>query len=466
MTPLTANLKHYYQCRSMYINYAFLLIFLPSIFFGGEDREMGLMVLLYCMVWPAVVGLLVSTMVKDVAQKPFVFLLPRYEIAVARTTTVMSFVGVVLAGMLTLRSREAAMIPWSAVLGSGSAGLICYWAGVTVGHRCDWGLVLLIPILIAMIFPPAARVIVATVTSYAVVMACIAAAVSVAAHRIMAKLDLRRRYCMQLSIETVSGYVSPARAREYAAGQSGKLKDISFDWFCMGRILAAAPYSFKRQAWAAIYRWMRPTVAIVWGAAPFAAMVLLLVVAVILCGYLGDNGSVLFLIAGLLPMVGMQPGVRASLPCAIGRREKFYSLLAVSMVRTAMAGMIGLFCGLVSNAVPYGMPNAIDAAIKRILPHILVAGGFVPADMELVVLCAVVVPIVMLGMEIIARYRMITCLLVPTGGIVLVCAIVVAMFESTQPIILALKMTGVAWGVYIAVLFWGTSRWNLVGGRG
>lgn len=142
MTPLKANLKIFYQCPPLLVAYALILCGVMPFWFlvmgavAGPPQG-GVLGLLVPVAF--VVGLLVSSVLRDVLSKPFTFVLPGHEPIVKRTVGVVGgWLALAMGFALLCAASGPALSAAGIFLASLAIAMAAYLAGVAVVFAPSW----------------------------------------------------------------------------------------------------------------------------------------------------------------------------------------------------------------------------------------------------------------------------------------------------------------------------------------
>ena len=135
MRVLAANLKHLYQRRALWLVYLFLALPMVGMVVGAASaRRSAPPVLLYLFLFLAVIGLIFGTCQREVASRPFAFLLPRHTGVAPRQALLQGALFAAVAPLCWLVLRQPTMGQRPGLLGAvWLLGTACYMAGSVLG---------------------------------------------------------------------------------------------------------------------------------------------------------------------------------------------------------------------------------------------------------------------------------------------------------------------------------------------
>ncbi len=363
MSVLTANLRHLYQRRELWLAYPMLALFVwVGIAIALDDpatatlegRFIGLIVFAF------MVGMAAMVLQMETLSKPMSFCLPGHRPCVRRVIFVIGLVTNALSSLLFLAYPG---LPFGAgpgepfglqvlVLCSAFfAGWIFYLAGATLTFRCRQANAFVVLLVVILFAAPLLKLHVALeriVVLHPLFVIGLGLTCAAGAWVYLNNAERVRRHCSTPWVALIDCFNrekirQSQRQREAAPWK--KLKDHPRPWiehFFLTRMTGSQPLETMRFVWGGLYN----SFAIMlsqWKNAIFP----LLFFAIFL-GYLGPRVAVMP--AFFLPLIAMagyasQPLVYSVLMLAGGRKERFYSTLAVVF---AGAGLLTLFVMAIS----------------------------------------------------------------------------------------------------------------------
>ena len=366
MSILTINLKHLYQRRVLWLVYPMLGVFvLVSIGVplddpaAGEGRFIGLIALAF------MVGMAVAVLETEILTKPMAFCLPSHRQTVRKFVFSVGIAANLVGALLFLFYPGLPFLWRPIVLGSAFfAGLVFYLAGATLTFRYLQapgfiGLLVfglfggrLLGLHIALEW---------VVVSHPLVVMGAGLLCAVGVWIYLNNANLARRNCLRpwIGYDDLFNREKLRRSQRHRdAAPWKKLKDHPrppVEGFFINRMTRSAPLSPARFAWGAVYssfailisQWKYPV-----SLAVFFAAIL---------GYLGPRMSMMpafFLPFVIMGTYASQPTVYSALPIVAGRKERFFSTLAVV---ASGAGLLAVFIAAIS---------LLSVALASVMPDI------------------------------------------------------------------------------------------------
>lgn len=353
MSVLTVNLRHLYQRRGLWLVYAMFALF-PLVSIGvpldepvaGEGRFIGLIAFAF------MVGMAMMVLQMETLSKPMAFCLPGHRAGFRKVIFVIGIVTNGLSALLFLGYPDLPVVWRSVVLCSAFfAGLIFYLAGAALAFRCRQayafvgflafalfgGRLLNLHILLERI--------VVLYPGFVIVLGLLSAR---SAWVYLSHAEMVRRHCLRpwVGFDEVFDRRKIGRSqRRREAAPWQKLKDHPRPWvegFFVTRMTESRPLGMMRFVWGGLYSSF---------AIPISQWRHALSLALFFAVFLGYLGPLMWVMpAFIVPLVvvgtyASQPTAYSSMLIAGGRRQRFFSTLAVVI---AGAGLLVLFIAAVS----------------------------------------------------------------------------------------------------------------------
>ena len=392
MSILTANLKHLYQRRGLWLVYVclgFIAFIGIAVSFkhpaARQGQFTGLVVLAF------VVGLLLALLPIEVMSKPFSYCLPGHRKVVRKFIFSVAVVFNFLASLRFLwypglNSGQLVLAVCSALF----AGLIFYWLGVWLafGFRNSAALIGFLPLVI---FGGAFFGLHATIERSIVGnppgVILVGVLSSVLAWLWLGNAGLARRYCGVPGIGFFDAW-NRDKMQKYRqvrlAKKWDKLRKHPSPWvetFFLGRMNRYDYLSVGRYIWGALYKTFGIALS-TWKAA-FSG-VLLAFVMVCFLGYMGAGKNILFIMPGLM-VAQMRLPVYSSMLISGGRNERYRcAIILVITVAVLITVMVTIIA-------------APSLPLATIMPDITLQGRtftFHAMDIELFFVPLLMIPIV------------------------------------------------------------------------
>jgi hypothetical protein len=353
MSILTMNLKQLYQRRGLWLAYGMFGLFVwVSVIFAldtqaaGEGKFIGLIALAF------LIGMTAAVLQMEILTKPMAFCLPGHRQSVRKF---IFSIGVVTNGASALLFLLYPGLPFAwrllVLCSAFFAGLVFFLAGAVLAFRfqrtSDFTSLLALGIsgvvLLKLHIPLEQIVVLHPLVVMGFGLLC-AAGVWV----YLNNADLARRHCLRpwVGFDELFNREKLRRSpRKRDAAPWAKLKDHPRPWveeFFISRMTQCEPLSPARFAWGAVYssfaivisQWKYPvSLALFFG---------------IFLGYWGPRMSMMpafFLPFVIMGMYASQPTVYSAMLIAAGRKERFFSTLAVM---ASGAGLLVVFLAGVS----------------------------------------------------------------------------------------------------------------------
>lgn len=360
---LTANLKHLYQRRGLWLAYALLGCFIAMGIAlpldeprAGQGHFIGLVVLAF------IVGALVATVQVEVLAKPFVFGLPGHRQMVKRFVFSVGIASNLIGCLLFLLypGVPTGYLP-VVLLSAFCAGLVFYLAAVWVtfvsGQPLSFtgflvlaivgGLMLNLHILLerAIIEAPL----------YAIVLGLSASGVT------WLWLDdrkLARKNCLRPTIGFCTIF-DPEKIRRFHQTKAGmrrweRLKDHPRPWvqtLFLSRMQRQRPFGTTQLIWGSLY-----TSFAMW-VSQWRILLLLTVLLSVFLGYMGSFMLFVVFFGPIMLLLQTRPALYSTLTIAGGRDQRLVSTLVTAIAGSALIGFVVGLAVLLSIPLAYVLPD-------------------------------------------------------------------------------------------------------------
>lgn len=389
MGILSANLKHFYQRRGLYLVYAFYALLLfgltPALLTERGDRRGGLAVLLTVISFA--IGLLVGVTQLEVASKPFAFCLPGHRGAVRRLAFL---IGVIASLVLGLPYLPYLAQPFSEplvlvlVLFSGScANLIAYLVGLAFGlsvWNAASAIGFIVPGALALTYLAGGTVIAQSILHRPDLMIVLGIGGSVAGWLWLGRPAWFRKRCARPWVGMLDAWDRSKMHKfrqVWTARRFTKPPHPGIDAFFLGKIGRYGSADPRRYIWGTLYT----TYALI--APQWKGWLFLVLIAVAWAGY--ARGAALFIIPMLgVVMVGfINPPLYSELPVAGSRRARSFATMGQVLALAATWALV------------IGLAVVVVNCVMLLAPETEVAGfplSFQPVDLNMLLLPVAVFP--------------------------------------------------------------------------
>jgi hypothetical protein len=386
MSVLTANLKHLYQRRGMWLLYVILAcVVLLSVVSPVEHpgphtgRHIGLIML------ASIIGFLVAMSAIEVLSRPFSYCLPRHKELVRKLLFSIAIPVSLLATPVFLIYPGLRSWPLAAVLlGALGTALAFYWLAVALAFvtRNGGALVGLIPLVFfAGVFFDLHVLLERMVVEKPVAVLAAGILVSIAAWVRLGRIDRARRYCTMPMIGFLDS-LSRDKVQQYRNARAAKwdrLKSHPHPWvesFFLRRIEKCDSRRSGRCVWGMLYT----TFAMMLSQWPNMFWFLLMVV--LFAGYAGPMMYFMFFIVPLAVLPVARSPLYSSMLVSGGRRQRFCAMLVAALLAAALgAGFMVLVTGLsllLAPVMPAFRVRGLALSFHAIDIRLLVAPLLVP----------------------------------------------------------------------------------------
>jgi hypothetical protein len=468
MRILTANLKHLYQRRGLWLVYAFLgfLSFAAIVAplehpEAGKGHYMGLVLLAF------LIGFFAAALQREVLNKPVSYCLPGHRKVVRRFIFVIGVVTNALASLLFL--KYPGLPSWQLVLvacSAFSAGLIFYWLGVALalGGRNSAAFIGFLPCVIAGggFFGLHIAIELAVVGNpFGVVLAGVLG--GVLAWLWLGSAGLARRYCSVPGIGFFDVW-NRDKVQKYrearAAIKWDKLKthpSPRVERFFLGRMKGCGQFSPRRYVWGGLYTTFGVEQSR-WSGAFLSVLIALL--AVCFLGYMRPRpgADILFFLAGIM-VAHLRLPVYSSLLVSGGRNERFSAaMILVSMIAVLITTALTIMA-------------VVSVPLAPIMPDITLRGStftFHAMHVELFFVPLIIIPTVFTIQLVFIKK--------PYFVMVTIMVLFMLLFAGTfsleslaaimNPVYLIVGLLVLSWSIFVLVLHYICMRRPLVGQTG
>ena len=362
MGILTANLKHFYQRRILWLFYVFLplpfvWVFSPSLPDDGgtaNGRTAALLVVV-------VLGVMLGSCQREVASRPFASLLPRHAWVVPRQALIPALLFGALSVLLWAKGPGPATARDPILLGAAwSLGTACYMTGTVLAFKLPYvsPIVGFFPLTVMLCSATALpRLVVAAVTAAPLPATFAGLGATVWAWHALGRREVARRCCVRKSISVFDEF-NVGKAAEYRAWRrarkverSPEPGDAKLERTCLDGIRRSGAESVRRYWYAVWYEWFghmtrQNQVATLVMLAPLSAFL----------GYAAGGESALFVF--LLPagmVVTMRPVHKATY-VPVGRQQRWVLAGTGMMAIAVLQAMTALLVVTISQYIAPLMP--------------------------------------------------------------------------------------------------------------
>jgi len=352
MSILAANLKHLYQRRGAWLWYFILLCQMPvvlSSFYSKTDRYLGYLIASLLM------GVLAGGLQKDVLSKPFAFCLPGYRQIVRPFFFWIGGVASLILGCVFL-GYPGLGFPYvlQVVLAGSFVGLMAYFYGVYISFQAvptpAGGLSPLV--IFGAVFLKWDIILQNIIINQPTVTILVSALVCIWVWKLLGRDFLARKYCGKLIMGMLDSWnrtkiekYKQARADKNMTESKVKFFEKAQEFF-LGKMERYDFLSRGRYIWGNIYMVFGKLFGLwnMWHVLGFLGTIIFLV---LFFGFMGPSENnkrmigILFLIPALsVCSMDLMPYRTVLFPA--GRRDKYYSILILSVVITLLAGLLVL----------------------------------------------------------------------------------------------------------------------------
>ncbi len=391
MKILIANLKHFYQCRRLWL---FCLIILPYLlavlFFFPYVPDAGS---LYFVLISFFAGLMVADLQKSILTKPLSFCLPKHRRALG---LIIILVGIVVNLMFAVRAFGFHGLEFPhillVILAAGSVGVICYLIGAWfILLSLNLGFLAFLPFLVLpTIFLDLHKLVqdmIVTSPLLPIMLGTTACAIS---WNMLGRDSLARRFCGKMLLGMAeSGNLKRAQKinRKMAAQRSSKRLTMildRLDEFFISRMNACPPLSRRRYILGNIYALFGGFLEPLWVAWLLLGIVLGIGVILAFGYFLPSEAGFMLFIGPAFFVLQLDLISYRSMLLTGGRAERFYGALAAGIAETVLFSLT------------LAMISLISIPLAAILPEITFEGDtfvFHPIDAQHLYLCFFLMPI-------------------------------------------------------------------------
>jgi len=464
MNILTANLRHLYQRRGLWLFYAFLgLLVLLSIMAALGNPRAGKGQFIWFIAIAFLIGFITVALAIDVLTKPFSYCLPGHRKTVRR---LIFWIGIVISflGSLPFLAYPG-LLSWEPFLmlcSAFCANLIFYWLGVglafinrnaaaAIGYLCFAGF--------AGIFFDLHITSESAIVLCPVAVICVGLLTSIVAWFRLGYEGLARRYCDVLWVSLFDAWnrdkLQRYRKTRAAIKWDKKLKTHPNPWverFFLGRMQKYEFFRTGRYIWGGLYTTFGVAIS-QWKGALSGVFVALPVVCFL--GYMGPGAVVVFYIVPVSMVAYVRLPVYSSMLVWGGRNERFFTVMILAATTSV------LITALVTIIAAFSLPLA------AIMPDITLRGGTFTFHAIYIKLCFVpllMIPIVFTIQLFFFKKPyfvivtiMLLFMLLFTGG-----SLLKALSTMINPIYLVVGLLVLSWIIFVAVLYYICKRRCLV----
>jgi hypothetical protein len=381
MNILTANLKHLYQRRGLWLVYVIVVLCafvgIALLFKGpeaGQGRFVGLIVLGF------VVGLLFTVLPIEVLSKPFSYCLPGHRKMVRKFVFCVGIVFNIFGSLLffmypSLNTGQLVLVVCSAFF----AGLISYFlgAGLAFAARNSVAFIGFLPlIIIAGQFFDMHTVLELVIVENPLVVISVGVVSSCVVWFWLGDEGRARKYCAVPWIVFFDAW-NPTKMKRYTrirmAGKWDKLKKYTsprMERFFLGRMNRYDYVSAGRYIWGALYA---ASVVPVLQRKSILSIVIIVNLMSFFLGYMGPAATFMFFFMPVIIVMNMWLPVHSSMLISGGRRERFAGTITavavaavpISVVAVTMVALSMLFKAIVPEFTLRGVTFTYRAISAR-----------------------------------------------------------------------------------------------------
>lgn len=455
MSILTANLKHLYQRRGLWLFYAFLgfLIFasietVAANRKAGQGRFVPFAILMFVLT-----GLTAASMQIEILNKPFACCLPGHRKVVRHF---MLLIGILLSLLYSLLFLEYPDLDsWQlplVVLSALFTFLTFYWFGagiVLLSHgQAHWAVSLVFWILFVGAFFKLHIVLENMITKWPLISVVIGVLTSIIAWVSFSDESIARRYCDKplFGLFNLWNRDSQRRynqARIAAKGDKEFRINPRVEEFFLLRLRKSKCASVGKYIWGSLYPVFALTLS--WGKLWLFWRLLILLALCILCYGSGGGTIILFLIPGLMAIHVRLP-VYSTLLISGGRKEKFFSTMVLVITITVLVTAVAATIAAVTIPMASIMPEFTLRGINVSFHAVRLQQLFIPL---------LILPIVFTLNLVLQRKAIFGMLSVILSSMLLSAAVV-------NPVSIAVMIV-LCWIIFVGVLDYICSKRSLAG---
>jgi hypothetical protein len=364
MRVLAANLKHLYQRRALWLVYLFLALPMVGMVVGAASarRSAAPTLLLFLFTFLAVIGLLFGTCQREVASRPFAFLLPRHTGIAPRQALIQGALVAAVAPLCWLVLPRSAMGQHPGLLGAiWLLGTACYMAGSVLGFVLPFvapTLASLPLVIFASSFLAPAQALNLAVQEYPALVGTLALGLIAWSWRYLGRRALARRWA-GLRTLTFADEFNMAKAAQYhqwrkanRGSRQSELGDPALAHSCIEGIRHSRPEGMLRYWHAVRYEWL--------GASTGKGLlkgVVFGTIFVLLMGYVagGRKSIILFIMPATMAIPLRRVHATTLLP--IGRRQRHVLAVIGVLLLTALSACMMWPLVALSHAIAPSMPS-------------------------------------------------------------------------------------------------------------
>jgi hypothetical protein len=409
MSILTANLKHLYQRRGLWLVYAFLgSVSLPGIMMISMAKKpkagdgMFVMFVMWTMV---IVGIAAATIQIEVLSKPFSFCLPGHR-KIARKFMLLAGLIVSLSYSLIFL-RYPGLDLWQllpVVLSAFSALLVFYWFGIVVTfltnnqigrNQVRWAGLLPFILIVGMFFG-LLKILENMIIEFPMLFITIGILSSVLAWRWLGDDSIARQYCAKPVLGTFGAW-DRSKMQKFSQASIAVKGDKIFrkapqvEQFFLARMLKCSAFGVGRYIWGGLYKAFGPALSQGMSNQFLGAFIFFLVLSFFgyMDGYMGNEMKmmVMLFIMPCIAVIVVQLPFYSSMLIAGGRRERIFTSMTlfvtiailITTAVTVLAAMTILMEKILPDITLWGQTFTFKAADLRLffIPLLIIPLGFI-----------------------------------------------------------------------------------------
>jgi hypothetical protein len=450
MSIMRANLKHLYQHKAAVLLFAFLaLMFTVPVISATTGNNGGAILVVWLVVFYA--GLFSGASQVAILAKPFSYCLPGHSGVPVKILSLTCLVVSLVPSAAIHFLSESGSSPMR-FIALFSTTTSAYWLGVWVTFRFrNWTVAIalfgFVP-LVAMYTENNTSIERFISSSWAIIV-LLGLGANYCAYKLLRGDGLARRYCGKMWMGAFDAWnraklvkFKQIRLQEREAKQKGRGSLApKVESFFLARVSDRTMGNTAKHIWSGLYRSFAISAS---ARQPWSGLVFLPLLVIFIC-YMGAGGALIYVMPGLM-VVHMSLHIQSPLLISGGRRERFYTALALAVTINTLALVVLL------------LATAISQLLAPIMPPLTLTGPsrpFTPLNVKLLFIPLLVVPLGFTGSHLFRRHTMLSKL-VPAIGIMMFFQFFIVMDIANQSIPITLTMIVMAivlsWAVFVLLL--------------